>query len=172
MPLTVRATVTTYLTPNETTVPDLFIQMIDAARHSIRFCIYSATLPGFIDAIIRAHARGVDVKGIFDHTEANQAVEAPQLARLCASVPSSQFRIGTSPEHHAIVHEKGLWTDSMRVWSGSWNFSNAATAEVNAVDVISSQKRAAYFQAGFDALWTWIDANEAAYQPAPATPTT
>lgn len=187
---TTETTCTTFITPQDANVADALAELIDAAKTSVRFVIYGATHPAFFDAIGRAHARGCDVRGIFDHTQACGPKEAAALHKLFLSVPPDRFRIGTSESRHQIVHLKGTWinyasaADADRApgqfgtwqeaaaagypvtWSGSWNFSESATDQVNNVDIMPGICRAQAFQAAFDALWSFIEQHEQGYQRA------
>lgn len=160
------APITTYLTPDDRQVPDELVKLVDGAQQTVRFIIYGCTLQAFFDAIVRAVERGVDVKGIFDHSQAVGPKEAAALHALWLKVAPDSFRIGTSEVAHQIVHLKGLWVDGRTVWSGSYNFSDSAAKQVNHADVVESESRAAAFQRAFDELWTWISAHEPQYQEA------
>lgn len=158
---------TTFITPQDADVPDQLTKLIDSATSSLRFIIYGCTLQPFFDAIARAYARGVDVQGIFDHSQACGPKESARLHALFLAVPPAKFRIGTSEDAHQIVHLKGLWIDNAAVWTGSWNFSDSATQQVNHVDIFTAcPNRAQHFQQAFDTLWAFIDQNEQAYQQA------
>ncbi len=154
----------TYITPYDTSIPDVLRKFLDSARVSIRVIIYGATLPSLFDGMVAAHQRGVDVRAIFDHSQATGHAESQMLHALFLQIPPAQFRIGTSPMSHQIVHLKASWIDSARVWSGSWNYSTSATSQVNNIDVIESTARAAAFDDAFSKLWAYIDTNEKAYQ--------
>src|SRR5579872_424156 len=123
--LTETVQVETLITPWDSTPKpeDLMAQFLASAQKTIRFAVYGCTLPSYFNGLIAAHARGIDVKGIFDHTQAAGKAEAAQLHALFAQVPQSNFLVGTSPKAHQIVHLKGCWIDGLRVWSGSWNYS-------------------------------------------------
>jgi len=186
---TTETTCTTYITPQDQGVADCLVELIDGATTSVRFMIYGCTHPKFFDAIKRAVARGVDVKGIFDHTQACGPKEAAALHGLFLAGDPRSFRIGTSEVGHQIVHLKGLWINYAEssqppagqqfetwqdavaagypvTWSGSWNFSESATSQVNNVDIMPGVLRAQSFQGAFDALWRFIDTHEQHYQVA------
>ena len=187
---TTETTCTNLLTPQDGNVADVLAELIGSASSAVRFIIYGATHPKFFDALAAAHGRGVDVRGIFDHTQACGPKEAAQLHRLFLAVPAERFRIGTSEVGHQIVHLKGCWinyagpADAQKVagqfgtwqeaaagccpvtWSGSWNYSESASAQVNNLDIMLGICRAQAFQAAFDALWSFIEQHEQGYQRA------
>jgi phosphatidylserine/phosphatidylglycerophosphate/cardiolipin synthase-like enzyme len=150
----------TFLTPGDHDVPSQLVALIDQAQTSVRFIIYGCTLSVFYEAVLRAIARGVDVKGIFDHTQSAGAAEHAALLRFFKTADPASFRIGTSELSGQIVHLKGIWRDARIVWSGSWNFSDSATLQVNHVDIMDSSRRAVVFQSAFDELWEFITVHE------------
>ena len=159
------AEISTYFLPDDAAAVDLaLVAFLAAAKSTIRFSLYGATHPALFAGLVAAHKRGVMVTGLFDHTEAGTPTEVVQLHALCTVVPPDHFRVGTSPDAHQILHCKCIVVDSAYVWSGSWNPSNSADKQFNNVDVVPSTQRAAAFEAKIAELWTWISANEAAYQ--------
>lgn len=183
----------TYLTPWDTGVEAALVSLIDHAQTAVRLLIYGFTLPTVVDALIRAHQRGVDVRGVFDHSQSTDAVEVAQLHRLFLAVPPDQFRIGTSPESHQIVHLKCCYINYAETlaapapqqfatvsdaidagypvtFAGSWNFSTSATKQANHVDITPGIDRAAAFHLAFLNLWSYISENEPQYQPITPTP--
>ena len=136
----------------------------------LRTMIYGCTLQPFFDAVIAAHQAGADVGIIFDHTQAAGRAEAPQIERLKAAglVDGQHFLIGTSPEHHQIVHLKAtvIWTPGGRVGveDGSWNYSPSASLQMNDLCFTASPALGDYYAKAFDALWAWVKQHEPQYQ--------
>ena len=62
-----------------------FGEFLASAKTSIRTMIYSATLQPYFDALIAAKQHGIDVKVIFDHTQAEGHAEKPEIDRLVAA---------------------------------------------------------------------------------------
>ena len=136
----------------------------------LRTMIYGCTLQPFFDAIIAAHQAGADVGIIFDHTQSAGRAEAPEIERLKSAglVDGQHFLIGTSPEHHQIVHLKAtvIWTPDGRVGieDGSWNYSPSASLQMNDLCFTESAPLGAYYLQAFDKLWEWVKAHEPQYQ--------
>lgn len=154
----------TYITPWDSPLVETALDaLLASATKTIRFSLYGATLPSLFDGFIAAAAKGVMVTGCFDHTQASGPTEAGQLHRLCLSVPPANFRVGTSPVGHQILHVKAIVVDSQFVWSGSWNASSSASKQFNNIDVIHSTARANAFEDAIKKVWDFITASEPAY---------
>jgi len=100
------------------------IALIDAAQTKILFAIYTFTLPSIADALVHAKARGVDVRGVMDSSQAESSYGAPILKKL------SDAGIPIVFEKHAggkgIMHIKALVTESAYA-VGSYNWTKSAT---------------------------------------------
>ena len=85
-----------------------------------------------------------------------------------AVVDGQHFLVGTSPEHHQIVHLKAtvIWSPDGRVvcQSGSWNYSTSASLQMNDLCFTKSQALGDYYAKAFDALWAWVKQHEPQYQ--------
>lgn len=136
-----------------------------AATRSIRVMIYSFTLEPVVDILCAQKQAGVDVKLVFDESQAHGHAEAPAIAALTAGGfrDRTDFVVGTSPEHHAINHLKASWVDSAHVFQGSWNYSLSATQELNSIEIVTAPKVATTFDQVFRFAWAWILQHEPAY---------
>ncbi len=143
-----------------------FQTFLDSAEHSIRFMIYGATYQPFFDALIAAKQRGISVRGVFDHTQAEGRAEKPQIERLVQAgfVDGQDFLIGTSPEAHQICHIKATWIDGIHVEDGSLNYSISGLKQVQTVAFTEWPEWAAYLDTVFERLWVWVTTHEDAYQ--------
>ena len=112
---------------------DVVVDAIDQADHSVAFMVFSFTHADVVDALTRARARGVEVLGIFDESQANGAWSVDE-ALAAAGVPvmidgnenASGFS-GGKLHHKVLVVDAG--TASSAVVSGSMNWSNAGTGD-------------------------------------------
>ena len=149
---------------------DAFLASSAQPGARLRTMIYGCTLQPFFDALIAAHTAGSDVRVIFDHTQAAGKAEAPQIERLKAAglVDGQHFLIGTSPEHHQIVHLKAtvIWSPDGRVGveCGSFNYSPSASLQINDLCFVESAALGAYYEKAFDLLWAWVKQHEPQYQ--------
>lgn len=142
-----------------------FTAFLGGAEQKIRTMIYGATLSVFFDDLIAAKKRGVDVKCIFDHSQAEGHYERPEIQRLLEAgwVDGQDFVIGTSPKSHQIIHIKATWIDDRWVEDGSLNYSNSGFAQINTVCLTDWPDYAAYLDGIFQTQWDWILSHEAQY---------
>ncbi len=137
------------------------LAMIAAATVEIRVCAYGFTHPQITQALIDAHARGVDVELLLDHSQECGPSEKKQVALLQgAGVP---FWIGTSPEHQ-IRHSKTIVVDRRFVESGSLNYSESAFGQNNTSSVETDSEVALWMIKDWDDNKAWLIANEPQYQ--------
>ena len=100
------------------------IALIDGAKSHIYFAIYTFTLQDIADALVRAKARGVEVRGVIDSSQAASSYGVPIVQTLLdggISVVTEKHPSGTG-----IMHIKGLVTDSSYAL-GSYNWTSSAT---------------------------------------------
>ena len=104
------------------------LAMLDEAQAEVKIDIYGFTWPPLMDELIAVHERGVNVRIVADHTQAEGTAEKPQLQRLVDA--GIELLIGTS-SRGAIDHSKYLIVDGKTVGFGSFNFSQSALAQDN-----------------------------------------
>lgn len=144
------------------------VALVTGAAVRVRVMIYAYTLVPLTDALLAAHARGVDVRGIFDLSQSKSKAQLAQLTRLrAAGIPCV---VGTTPKTHGIIHEKGLAVDGRWTATGSYNFSTNAASQVNHLDVFDAPDRAAWFESVWDALWAAVLVEEPLYRGLPQGP--
>lgn len=120
----------------------VLVSLVESATASIHIDIYGFTYGPLMDALIAAHARGVSVSVVADHTQAEGRAERPQLERLVAA--GIDVLVGTS-SRGAIDHSKyivvdadlGVASPDSVVAYGSFNFSESARAQDNTFSVRS-----------------------------------
>lgn len=125
---------------------------IDSATGKILFGAYNFTLGPISDALLRAKARGVDIKAVFDKTtpcERNGALDALYKAGIPIWIDKKV----------RIAHQKVVIIDDQATIEGSYNFSgNADHNSENTNLVISSEIAARYSE-----HWTLRQAQSKAY---------
>jgi phosphatidylserine/phosphatidylglycerophosphate/cardiolipin synthase-like enzyme len=132
---------------------DKLIRKIDSAKSSVFVAIYSLTLDGISDSLIRAKKRGVEVKVIFDSDQSkNDASDDERMGNEGISVA---YRNGSG-----YMHNKFTIIDLNIVATGSFNYSNNADTrnEENLV-FIESSGLAESFKQNFDSIWAKSNAN-------------
>lgn len=123
------------------------ISLYDQAQRSIHVAMYTLTLDAYAESLIRAHARGVDVKVVLDRRQARgRGSDAQRLD--AAGIP---VRYGSGS---GLMHHKFSIIDGRIVTTGSYNatWSGSHRNAENAV-VIEDQEVARSFEAEFRTLW-------------------
>lgn len=125
--------ITVCFTPGEDCESQI-IALVDGAKRSARVLAYSFTSAPIASALVRAHARRVDVGVVLD--QSNVSARGSQLqALIAAGVPT------WIDSAHKILHEKVIEIDGMTVELGSYNYSASANT-VNAEDLVVIRSRA------------------------------
>lgn len=132
---------------------DKLIRKIDSAKSSLYVAIYSLTLDGISDALIRAKNRGVEVKVIFDSDQSKNAASDDE--RMGNEGVKVAYRNGSG-----YMHNKFTIIDMNVVATGSFNYSNNADTrnEENLV-FIESRGLAESFKQNFESIWVKSNAN-------------
>ena len=143
-----------------------YLAFLSQATRKVRMMIYAFTLDDVVQRLIALRGQGLDVKCIFDRSQAGGRTERTELQRLVAAgfVDGKDFLVGTSPLHHEINHLKATWLDDKFVLHGSWNYSTSASAQYNSIEMVESPELAALFDQAFAFAWNWILQNESSYQ--------
>lgn len=119
---------------------EALVSAVDTASTSIAVMTYAWTRTELSDALIRAAARGVDVRAL---VPANYRDEPPAEALVAAGIPVRVAR----------VHYKVLLVDDRVVATGSPNWSENAWTNNEASLWITSSTVAAAYRAHFDATF-------------------
>ena len=109
------------------------VDLIDSADHTVHFMIFSFTHDDVMQALIDARARGVEVTGVFDESQANGAYSVDEDLAL-AGVPvyldgngNASGWSGGKLHHKVLVVDAGHPDSDPVAITGSFNWSNAAT---------------------------------------------
>lgn len=146
----------TYFSPYQD-VEHPLVAAINQATKKIRLADYSYNDPAVTQALIDAKNRGIDVSLVLDKSQSRGKTEIPEVEKLkTAGVP---LVIGTSDEHK-IIHVKYVIIDDLIVVSGSYNFTTAAEAEDNFMDIEYSTERATAFTQNWIVVHDWVASND------------
>lgn len=140
-------------------IPASLVAAIDKTEKTLLLSIYDLKLPEVAGAILRAKARGVDVRLIYDQSHTNPV--SPEYQRLLdGGVPIRILKGGGS---FGIMHNKFAVFDGELLATGSFNWT-AAADEKNFENAIFRSDAA--LAAGFAKYWAWMW--ELAHDPAAA----
>lgn len=154
-------------------IPESLVAAIDRTDKTLLLALYDLKLSEVGDAILRAKARGVDVRLVYDYGHAKSAPgatagpSAEYLALLEAGVPVRVLKGGGS---FGIMHHKYAVFDGQLLATGSFNWTRAAD-DRNFENAVFKTDKALI--EGFTRNWEWMwslgtDASPAAERPAGA----
>ncbi len=112
-------------------IPDQIALSFDTAQHTIDLAIYQFDLPALAEALLRAQARGVQVRVVTD----SDSLDMDGLRTLAqAGVPVVADNRGP------IMHDKFAVVDGAVVWTGSMNYtySDAYGNDNNVIEIRSA----------------------------------
>ena len=128
--------VTVYYSLDEKRNDQILIDLIDDADEYVYFAIYTFTKTNIADALIQAHNRGVDVRGIADRGQSEEDFQKPTIQKLItAGIP-----VQTQKHSDGIMHIKALVTEQAFA-SGSYNWTSSATTVNDEVLEVGRNKR-------------------------------
>ena len=133
-----------YFTPG-TECEDRIIAELGRAT-TIGIAVYSITNPKIADAIIAAHQRGAHVRIVTDRTMAGHK------SSMIDDLASAGIPVRTN-RRHKIEHNKFAVFDNMRMVTGSYNWTTAAT-KYNSENCIFLPHPAQEYSKRFEVLWS------------------
>ncbi|MBE3593541.1 MAG: DUF1669 domain-containing protein [Candidatus Carbobacillus altaicus] len=138
-----------YFTRNGEKPDEAVLALINQAKESIHLAIYALTEPRIVDALIRAHARGVTVQIITDFKQTQGDAQNKAVRMLIdKGIP---VRVNS---HHGLMHLKLLIVDEHNAAVGSFNYSKAASTINDEVVVLLSDPEALqHFERTFSSMW-------------------
>jgi len=124
------------------------VRILDNARYSLDVCVFTITNDSIEDALLNAHARGVEVRIISDDLQ--MKVRGCELVKLS--------RAGIDVKHDAnfskFMHHKFCIVDQYLLLTGSFNWTARAWQKNNEnLIVLSGREVVKTYQDEFDNLW-------------------
>lgn len=125
------------------------VRAIDNASSAIDLAVYQLNSRPVTDALLRAHARGVQVRIV---TDDEYGLEHPD-----STIEELEFEgipVHSDAPRRAFMHNKFFIIDGLYVWTGSTNITNndLYNNNNNAI-LIRSRQLAENYQAEFDEMW-------------------
>jgi phosphatidylserine/phosphatidylglycerophosphate/cardiolipin synthase-like enzyme len=126
---------------------DAIIHQMNAARSSLKICVFTISDDRITRAILDAHRRGIGIKIITDNEKLyDQGSDVRQLAQARISV-----RVDNTANH---MHHKFAIIDNRVVLTGSYNWTRSAALYNHENILITSDKSIVVdFYGEFDRLW-------------------
>jgi phosphatidylserine/phosphatidylglycerophosphate/cardiolipin synthase-like enzyme len=130
-------------------IPAALVAAMDRTERTLRLAVYDLSLPDVADAVLRAKARGVDVRLVYDDSHA--AKPSPEFQRLVDG--GVAVRILKGGGSFGIMHNKFAVFDGELVETGSFNWSVSADQKNFENAIFRSDAELA---AGFARYWDWM----------------
>lgn len=123
------------------------IELITSAKRSLKICVFTITDDDIVDAIIKAHKRGVVVKVISDNDKAHDLGSDVQHIQN----QGIAVALDTSTAH---MHHKFMLVDKRVLLNGSFNWTRSAS-KYNQENIVVSydEDLLAAFHDEFERLW-------------------
>lgn len=159
--------ITTLFSPYDDT-EGTFLEFCQGAQKSLDILIYGFHLPKLTDLLIAKQQAGIKISLILDHSQEAGRAESGEVQKLIdAGVP---LLVGTSSEHHQILHSKFTVVDKSCVEFGSWNYSTSASWQSNTMSFVDNADYAQRYLEHHDDCRKFIIMREKMMQPARAIP--
>ncbi len=112
-----------YFSPQDSAIQNI-IRLVNSAHSSIMYLIFSFTRSDLKDALIGAHERGVDIRGVHeDNTRDDDRLNTVFTALKNAGVDVYWAEV---PHGYTFLHDKVMIVDSLYVITGSMNWTQSA----------------------------------------------
>lgn len=134
-------------------VEEKLIGFINAAQTSIHIASFEFDLTAVAQALIAAHARGVDVRWVTDDENGLLADEEPGRGQF-AMLQDAGIEVKDDLGRTAFMHNKFWIFDRQTVWTGSTNITKSGIYDQNNnVLVVRSPELATIYEREFDEMW-------------------
>ena len=133
---------------------------VEAARSTLELALYDVRLPGAIgdqvrDVIRAAHARGVDVRLVYNLDHAHPIPVPPPPSTDPSILETLGIPMKPIPGFRDLMHHKYVIRDARDVWTGSMNWTlDSWTRQENVIALVSDDVGVARaFRQDFEQLW-------------------
>jgi len=141
-----------------TSIDQFVIPEIDNAQSTIDVTSFDLNLPSFVDALVAAEQRGVQVRVVYDGKNGNQTLAAAQSPTgqdfdAIAALKGAGIQLVDGRRSSGLMHDKIIIIDRQILFMGSWNMSyNDTYRNNNNLLEITNPTLIANYQAKFDEL--------------------
>ncbi|MCS7083090.1 MAG: phospholipase D-like domain-containing protein [Bacteroidetes bacterium] len=105
---------------------EVFAADLEAARRSVDIAVFDLDAPRIVEALVRAHRRGVRVRLVLDA----ENLSDPRMARAVRRLEAEGVPIAWD-RRPAFMHHKFAILDGRVLWTGSWNMTENETYRNN-----------------------------------------
>lgn len=127
---------------------DKIIELIDDSEESIDVAVYSINNQNIVDALTKAHGKGIKIRILTDRLQASG--KSSRVKKLWSK--------GLNIKVHSkfkIEHNKFAIYDGKTISTGSYNWTNPASSKnsENCIFISNDRKTVSEYQNRFDYLW-------------------
>jgi cardiolipin hydrolase len=152
-----------FFSPGKTCIHEV-LRQFDLAKESCDVCVFTITDDRITDAILRAHARGVNVRVITDDEKSHDLGSDVDKLQLCG-IPC-KMDVGNV----AHMHHKFALFDGRRLMTGSFNWTRSASEQnEESLLVTPDPVLVSLFAGRFEYLWERMKETAIASPWAPTT---
>ena len=135
------------------------IPLIDQAQKTIDVTSFDLNLPSFINALVAASKRGVQIRIVYDGKNGNQKLEASRTSDgkefdAITALQNAGVGLVDGGRSSGLMHDKMIIIDRQTLFMGSWNMSyNDTFRNNNNLLKITNQDLISNYQAKFNELF-------------------
>jgi phosphatidylserine/phosphatidylglycerophosphate/cardiolipin synthase-like enzyme len=132
---------------------------VNAAQSTIDVTSFDLNLPSFVDALVAAHQRGVQVRVVVDGVNGSQILDASRTAtgqefNASKALTDAGIQVVNGGRSSGLMHDKIIIIDRKILYVGSWNMSyNDTFRNNNNLLRITEPALIANYQAKFNELF-------------------
>lgn len=139
-----------YFSPQDNSITNYIVSLINNSEKYVYVPVFVVTHKGFVEALINAYKRGVDVRLIVDATSAGSKYSSVKMLRQNGIKVKTENRAGK-------MHMKSIITDDRYVVVGSMNFTKSGESYNDEnVLIIENPQLAIAFKSKFLYFWKEI----------------
>ncbi len=135
------------------------VDEVNNAQATIDVTSFDLNLPSFVNAVVAAEQRGVQVRVVYDGKNGNQTLDANQSPtgqdfNAVSVMQDAGIQLVNDGRSNGLMHDKLIIIDSKILFMGSWNMSyNDTFRNNNNLLEITDPTLIANYQAKFDELF-------------------
>lgn len=140
-------------------IDNIVVAEVAKAQKSIDITSFDLNLPSFVDAIIAAQQRGVQVRVVYDGKNGSQKLDAAQSPTgqdfdAVSAMKNAGIQLVDDGRSNGLMHDKIILIDDKVLFMGSWNMSyNDTYRNNNNLLEITDPTLIANYQAKFNELF-------------------
>ena len=141
-------------------IDQMVVTQVNNAQKTIDVTSFDLNLPSFVNAIVAAAQRGVQVRVVYDGKNGAQTLDADKSATgqefdAVNVMKNAGIQLVNDGRSNGLMHDKIIIIDGKTLFMGSWNMSyNDTFRNNNNLLEITNPALVANYQAKFDELFT------------------